>query len=283
MAKLTVEPEGDKRHPARGGPSCADCIRALVLCRSDKRHGRNAVLDDVEAIPDGLMLAPILPARQHDDGTARGVGFALLGRAGCKIVPRIDLRGGQSAACPASCSRGPWMAIFDAVNFGGMVAHRLDRRDGFVKRLAKALRFLDLHRVNFGRVHDAGKLSQLARCVIFLPGKLLRDFVEAVYDPPSDARCDGSKAGVGEEAENLAGNVRGNDPCGVGVGQIFAGRFVVDGKLAGGNFAAESARECVGAGEVGIMFSKIGEAIEAGHVENSCSPLRKMDKHRSGH
>ena len=67
------------------------------------------------------------------------------------------------------------------------------------------------------------------------------------------------------------------------VGQVVGRRFVVDGKLAGGDFAGESAREGVGAGEAGIMFCKIGEAIKAGHDENSCSPLRKLDKHRSGH
>ena len=86
-----------------------------------------------------------------------------------------------------------------------------------MKRLAKALRFFDLHRVNFGRVHDAGQLAQLARGVVFLTGKLLCDLVEAVDDPPCDARRNGGKAGVGKEVENLAGDMRGNDPRGVGV------------------------------------------------------------------
>src|SRR3546814_11217803 len=86
------------------------------------------------------------------------------------------------------------------IDFGGMVAHRLNRRDGLVKRLAKALRFFDLHRVNFGRVHDAGQLAQLARCVVFLTGKLLCDLVEAVDDPPFDARRNGGKEGVDRES-----------------------------------------------------------------------------------
>src|SRR3546814_5192299 len=83
--------------------------------------------------------------------------------------------------------------------------------------------------------------------------------------------------------ENLAGDVVSNGARCIGVGQVVGRRFVVDGKLAGGNFAGESAREGVGAGEAGIMFCEVGEVIEAGHDEISCSPLRKLDKHRSGH
>ena len=164
-----------------------------------------------------------------------------------------------------------------------MIAHRLDRGDGFVERLAQSLRFLDLDGVNFGRVHDAGQFAKLAGGVIFLTRKLLCDLVEAVDNPPCDARCNGRKARIGKEVENLAGDMGGNDPRGVGVGQIIGCWFRVDGKLAGGDFAVERARESVGAGEAGVMFSKIGEAIEAGHVENPCSPLRNLDKHRSGH
>src|SRR3546814_16913430 len=84
-----------KRHPARCGPCCADGIRALVLRRGDKRHGRNSALDRVEAIPDGLMPGPILSARQHNHGAAGGACFALFGCAGTTEVPRIDLRSGQ--------------------------------------------------------------------------------------------------------------------------------------------------------------------------------------------
>src|SRR3546814_5697850 len=68
-------------HPARCGPRCAYGFSALVLRRGDKRHGRNTALDRVEAIPDGLMLGPILSARQHNDGAAGGVCFALFGCA----------------------------------------------------------------------------------------------------------------------------------------------------------------------------------------------------------
>ena len=137
--------------------------------------------------------------------------------------------------------------------------------------------------MDFGRVHDAGQLAKFARGVILLPRKLLRHLVEAVDDPPSDTRCDKCKARIGKEVENLAGYVGRNGARCVGVGQVVGRRFVVDGKLAGGNFAGESAREGVGAGEAGIMFCEVGKVIEAGHDEISCSPLRKMDKHRSGH
>src|SRR3546814_14365284 len=110
-----------------------------------------------------------------------------------------------------------------------MVAHRLNRRDGLVKRLAKALRFFDLHSANFGRVHDAGKLAQLARCVVFLTGKLLCDLVEAVDDPPCAARRNGGQAGVGKEVENPGGDVRGNAPKRDGAGKIVSGSWAERG------------------------------------------------------
>src|SRR3546814_14386317 len=123
-----------------------------------------------------------------------------------------------------------------------MVAHRLYARDSFVEGLAKTQRFLKLDGVNFGRIEDAGKLAQLARGVILLTGKLLRDLVKAVDDAPSDARRDGGKAGVGKQVDNLTGDLGGNDPRAVGVGHVFGGWFVVVGKLAAGGFAAERAR-----------------------------------------
>src|SRR3546814_8245737 len=102
---------------------------------------------------------------------------------------------------------------------------------------------------------------------------------DLVADPPSDARCDRCKARIGEEVENLAGDVGSNGARCIGVGQVVGRGFVVDGKLAGGNFAGESAREGVGAGEAGIMFCEVGEVIEAGHDEISCSP--RSEEHTS--
>src|SRR3546814_6072244 len=72
---------------------------------------------------------------------------------------------------------------------------------------------------------------------------------DLVDDPPSDARCDRCKARIGEEVENLAGDVGSNGARCIGVGQVVGRGFVVDGKLAGGNFAGESAREGVGRSE----------------------------------
>src|SRR3546814_9939553 len=92
------------------------------------------------------MLGPVLPARQNDNRTSRGVCFPFFHRARCEKVARVDLRGGQGAARSAAGGSGPRLAAFDAVNLGGVVAHRADRRDGFMKRLAKALRLLDLDR-----------------------------------------------------------------------------------------------------------------------------------------
>src|SRR3546814_9220350 len=91
-----------------------------------------------------------------------------------------------------------------------MVAHRLYARDSFVEGLAKAQRFLKLDGVNFGRIEDAGKLAQLARGVILLTGKMLRDLEQAVDDAPSDVRRDGGKAGVGTQVENVTGRTEGH-------------------------------------------------------------------------
>src|SRR3546814_7461823 len=156
------------------------------------------------------------------------MGFALLGSSGRKKIAGVDLGRGQGSARPAPGGRGPRTATFDAIDFGGMVAHRLYARDSFVEGLAKALRFLKLDGVNFGRIEDAGKLAQLARGVILLTGKLLRDLVKAVDDAPSDARRDGGKAGVGQQVENLTGDLGGNEPRDVGVGHVLGGWFVVE-------------------------------------------------------
>src|SRR3546814_8458628 len=48
VAKLAIEPEGDKRHPARCGPCGADGVGALALRSHDKRHRGNAGLRSEE-------------------------------------------------------------------------------------------------------------------------------------------------------------------------------------------------------------------------------------------
>src|SRR3546814_9008757 len=102
---------------------------------------------------------------------------------------------------------------------------------------------------------------------------MLRDLVKAVDEAPSDALRDGGKAGVGKQVENLTGDLGGNDPRVVGVGHVFGGWFVVDGKLAAGDFAAERASEGVGAGKAGIMFGEVCEAVEASHVDRKSTRL----------
>src|SRR3546814_9871208 len=135
------------------------------------------------------------------------MGFALLGSSGRKKIAGIDLGRGQGSARPAAGGGRPRAPAFDAIDFGGMVAHRLYARDSFVEGLAKTLRFLKLDGVNFGRIEDAGKLAQLARGVILLTGKLLRDLVKAVDDAPSDARRAGGKEGVGKKVEKPTGDL----------------------------------------------------------------------------
>jgi len=158
--------------------SCAKALRKIDLdAASLADDGFDGQQADQRAVPfEGGAVAELAVEAERDErNTARGRPCRADGVGALMLRGRNQRhRGCQGAARPAAAGRGPRLAVFDAIGLGGVIAHRLDRGDGFVERLAQSLRFLDLDGVNFGRVHDGpstllGHRFTVENCAAYRP------------------------------------------------------------------------------------------------------------------